>query len=190
MQRHLTCGASSSLQIHTQHVCKVPHCGSGVMLNYWLDEKIESPGFLFGGAGLAAVALFLCTLARLEHDKSLRRSGSDAASLSSSINMLAAGMPHCLPESTMHACSHPCCSHAHACTPVTVHQAHAYACRPSRWGLVHPNSGGWPSAAGSRACGGHIGAPIIAGSAACGAGSATERSEEEACAQQHLARRC
>ena len=61
-------------------------------MNYWLDGKIESPALLFSGAGLAAVALFLCTLARLEHDKSLRRSGSDGTSLSSSsIDMLAAG---------------------------------------------------------------------------------------------------
>jgi hypothetical protein len=64
-------------------------------MNYWLDGRIEAPGLLFSGAALAAVALFLCTLARLEHDKSLRRSGSDDASLSSSsVDMLASGQLH------------------------------------------------------------------------------------------------
>ena len=111
-------------------------CASGVILNYWLDDKIESPGFLFGGAGLAAVALFLCTLARLEHDKSLRRSGSDAASLSSSsTNILAAGM-RC---GISHASSVHAAMHASHMTHATMHAhdshalaflAAAFACSP------------------------------------------------------------
>lgn len=61
--------------------CEVSYV-AGVSLNYALDTALVSPGPLFAGAGLAAMALLLCALAHLEHHRSRQEASAEHASAS------------------------------------------------------------------------------------------------------------